>query len=180
MERPKTPLTILTNDPSITAWGWAVLNTDGKILECGCIKTEPHHKKLKTRKGDDDMRRITEINTWLLAKIAFYNVKYILAELPHGSQSASAAKALGMVSAQLQTIADALQIGIEWYSEGDSKMNALGKRTAEKQEMITAMDKTYNVPWSGIQFRDEAVADALAIHYVASRESSALKLFKNQ
>ena len=179
MERTNS-FNILTNDPSLTAWGWAVMDVRGRILETGFIKTEPHHKKLKTRVGDDTVRRINEINTELLNVIRQYNVTYLLAELPHGSQSAVAAKMLGVTVGVMQTIADSLQLGIEWYSEGDSKKAALGKSSAEKQEMITAMDKIYGVPWTGIQYRDEAVADAVAIFNVASKTSPTLRLFKNQ
>jgi Holliday junction resolvasome RuvABC endonuclease subunit len=179
---PITPtcFTVLTNDPSITAWGWAVMDAKGRVIETGCIKTEPHHKKLKTRVGDDTVRRINEINMTLLGAIKRHSVCYLLGELPHGSQSAVAAKMLGAATAQLQTIADTLGLGLEWYSEGDSKSCALGKKNAEKNEMVTAIDKLYQVPWTGIEYRDQAVADAVAIFNVASKESPTLRLFKNQ
>ena len=44
--------TILTNDPSLTAWGWVVLRGNA-IVEAGCIKTESQAKKRRIRKGDD-------------------------------------------------------------------------------------------------------------------------------
>jgi len=40
------------------------------------------------------------------------------------------------------------------------------------------MDKLYDVPWDNVKYKDEAVADALAIHNVASKESSTLKLMR--
>ena len=48
---------ILTNDPSMTAWGWAVLSGSGKVYKTGCIKTSPEQKKRRIRKGDDTVRR---------------------------------------------------------------------------------------------------------------------------
>lgn len=170
-------LITLTNDPSITAWGWAVLTINGTILESGCIKTEPKSKKLRIRKGDDTTRRVREINKELLAAIKKHKVNFIISELPHGSQSASAAIMIGLVTGIMQTIADVLDIGIEWYSEGDAKNAALGKQNNTKLEMIEAMNKLYDVDWTGIKYKDEAIADALAIHNVAKKQSETLKLY---
>ena len=170
--------TILTNDPSFTAWGWAILTWEGEIVDCGCIKTAPEQKKRRIRKSDDTGRRISDIVKTLLNLIQVYNVRYILSESPHGSQNASAAVMIGATAGILQTLADTLNIGIEWYSEGDSKKNALGKLSAAKNEMIVAMDKVYKVHWKKVKYFDEAVADSLAVHYVATKQSSTLKLFK--
>ena len=172
------PQTILTNDPSITAWGWAVLTPNGQVLATGCIKTKPQAKKRRIRKGDDIVRRISEINQTLLQVIKQYNVVHILTELPHGSQNANAAVMIGLVTGIVQTVSDCLGIGVEWYSEGDAKQCALGKRSCVKQEMIDAMKELYSVQWDYVKYKDEAVADALAIHYVASKESNVLKFLK--
>jgi len=172
-------LIILTNDPSITAWGFAILNNHNEILEIGCIKTQTEGKKRRIRKGDETTRRVSEINQRLLEVIRKYNVNYILSELPHGSQSASAAVMIGIATGIGQTMSDALGIPIEWYSEGDSKKAVLHKQSATKQEMIDAITKLYNVPWTKVKYINEAVADALAIHYAASLQSSTLKLYNN-
>ena len=170
--------TILSNDPSFTAWGWAVLDWKGNVIDAGCIKTAPEQKKRRIRKSDDTTRRISDIVQILLTLIEQYNVRYLLSESPHGSQNASAAVMIGATAGILQTLADTLDIGIEWFSEGDAKKNALGKLSASKGEMIVAMAKLYDVPWTKTKYIDEAVADALAIHAVAVRQSSTLKLFK--
>lgn len=172
------PLTILTNDPSITAWGWAVIQ-NGKIMEQGCIKTEPEHKKKRIRKSDDTVRRISEVNQALIDVISRHTVDYILSEAPHGSQSATAAVMIGMVTAIAQTFSDLLEIPIEWYSEEDAKRCVLDKRSATKDEMIEKIGKLYQVRWTGVKYRDEAVADAIAIYHVATKESTTLKLYQN-
>ena len=169
---------ILTNDPSITGWGYAVLDAQDNVLTTGCIKTTPLHKKRRTRKGDDTVRRVSEINQRLIKVIKHYKVSYILTELPHGSQNASAAVMIGIVTGIVQTLSDALKIGVEWYAEADAKKCLLGKQSATKKETIDAIDKVYNVPWKGIKYKDEAVADALAIHYVAVKQSSVLQVFR--
>jgi len=175
---PTKDLIILTNDPSITAWGWAVVDTTNTILASGCIKTTPEYKKRRIRKGDDTVRRVSEINQILLRVIKHYKVSYLLTELPHGSQNASAAVMIGIVTGIVQTLSDLLEIGIEWYAEMDAKKCVLGKNSATKQEMITAIDKLYHVKWKNVKYKDEAVADALAIHYTATKQSNVLHLFK--
>mgnify|MGYP001454408469 CR=1 FL=1 len=118
MERTKTQnsntFNILACDPSITAWGWAVLDQHSKILDYGCIKTVSQHRKLRIRKGDDSISRITELVEALISVIKTYNIKYIVSELPHGSQSAVAADAIGIVKGVMQTIAIWSNLGIEW------------------------------------------------------------------
>lgn len=170
--------TILTNDPSMTAWGYVILSTRGRIIVHNCIQTKPDPKKNRIRKGDSTVRRISEINKELLSIIKKHNVRYILSELPHGSQNAQAAVMIGIVTGIIQTISDTLGVGIEWYSEMDSKNFVLGKRSATKQEMIKKINELYKVQWSKYKYHNEAIADALAIHYIASKQSPTLKFLK--
>jgi len=177
-------------DPSLTGFGWAVLKIDGTILACGCIKTGSENKVRRIRKGDDDVRRIYEINHVLLRRIRRHRVNYLVSELPHGSQSSSAAKMVGITAALGQTLSQALDIPIEWYSEGDSKKALLGKLSATKVETIEAVEDIFTVPisgkpkagapWSGKKYVDEAVADALSIFYCAMEQSTFLQFYKKQ
>ena len=181
MERTKTTkkeCVILTNDPSFTAWGWAAVTPIGKILETGCIKTESKSKLLRIRKGDDRVRRTSEICLELLRVIHKYDVDLIVSELPHGSQNASAAVMIGIVIGILQTIAETETIGIEWYSEADAKESVLNKKSATKREMIEAILGLYDVPWTGIAYKDEAVADSLAVFHVACEQSSMIRMME--
>lgn len=181
---------ILACDPSVTAWGFAVMDWRGAVMEGGCVKTESLAKKLRIRKGDDTIRRISEITNVLLYLIKEYRVTYIVSELPHGSQSAAAAEMLGITKGIMQTLADTLNIGIEWYSEGDSKKALLGKISATKLETIQAVSKLYNIPktgnktkptapWSGVQYVDEAVADSVSVYHCAKKQSSLFKLMSH-
>ncbi len=170
---------ILTNDPSFTAWGWAVLTSDEKILKTGCIKTAPEHKKRRIRAGDDRVRRTTDLVQTLYKIIDLYGVNYILCELPHGSQNASAAVMMGIVVGIVTTIGELLDIPVEYYSEQDAKKALLGKNSATKDETQVAIANHYKL-WraAGTKYIDEAVADALAIHYVAARQSPMLKMMR--
>ncbi len=168
-------LIILTNDPSITAWGWAVIN-NGKVKAAGCISTSSEQKARRIRKGDDTVRRVSEINQELLAVIRRWDVNYIVSELPHGSQSASAAVMIGICTGVMQTMADALNLGIEWYSEADAKKAMSGKRSVSKAEMIETVKLSYkDILWDRAKFRNEAIADAMAVYHAAQKQSSVIR-----
>lgn len=170
------PLTVLACDPSLTAWGYSVIR-NGKIIKVGCIKTEgTPTKKRRIRKSDDTFRRIDEINEELLQTISTLEVNYIVSEAPHGSQSSSAADAIGIVKGILHTMAKCMDIPIEWYSEGDAKNAVLGKcHGASKHDMVKAIDCLYKVEWTKAGFRNEAIADSLAIYHVACKESPTIR-----
>lgn len=166
---------VLSFDPSLTAWGWVVMDgEDHRVLACGCIKTEPQHKKLRTRVGDDRVRRINELNRQLLKIICDWDVQYLLSEQPHGSQSAVSAIMVGITLGIGQTLSDSLNLGIEWYSEGDAKKALSNKKSLSKQQTIEEIGKLYDVPWTGTKYRDEAVADAIAVYNVARQQSPIL------
>lgn len=166
-------LTVLTNDPSLTAWGYVVIK-NGQPQRAGCIKTVPQNKKLRIRKGDDDARRVREILLALLQVIEEYEVNYILSELPHGSQSAAGMKMVGITITAVEALSVTLEIPVEWYSEGDAKKALLGKTAATKREVINAVAELYDVPWSGVKYKDEALADAMAVYHVATKMSNVL------
>lgn len=168
---------ILSNDPSITAWGWSVVNWNGKIIDAGCIRTKSEHKKRRIRKGDDTVRRISEVNKKLKEIVDNHNINYILSELPHGSQSASAATMIGIVTGIIQTISDFEDIGIEWYSQGDVKKCLFGRQSVTKREMIEKIDELYKVPWKDVKYRDEAIADSMGVFHTFTEKSSVFKLF---
>lgn len=175
----KRPQLVLTNDPSMTAWGWVVVDVANNLVVArGCIKTEPSAKKLRIRKGDATVRRISEINNVLIEILTKFNIVHILSELPHGSQNASAAVMMGVVAGIVQTLSDVLKIPVEWYSEADAKKLTLGKNAATKKEMIDKINTLYDMPWFKIKYKDEAIADAMAIYNAAVKTSSIIQFLK--
>lgn len=178
----KDSIPVLTNDPSLTEWGYAVVDIKKDfrlpIITAGCIKTKAENKKRRIRKGDDDCRRVREIVVQLSCIIKQHNVQYIVSELPHGSQVASGAKMIGVTIGVLESLSDALEISLEWYSEADAKKALLEKRSATKRETINAITEIYEVPWTGVKYKDEAMADAMAIYHVASQLSPTLNYLK--
>jgi Holliday junction resolvasome RuvABC endonuclease subunit len=178
MKRQRHPKTILTNDPSMTAWGWAVLDFKGNILKTGCIKTAPDSKKKNLRKGDDRVRRAAEIINQLHEIVDEFNVKLIISEQPHGSQNASAAVMIGMVIGMLQAFAIGRNVGIEWYSEGDVKRELFHRQAVAKKEMIDYISQKLSFQFSGTKYIDEAVADSLGVYLTAVKQSSTVQMLK--
>ena len=174
---------ILTNDPSFAAWGYAVIEIkDGytRVIHVGCLKTEPEHKKRRIRKSDDTTRRIGEIGRFLHQLIKKENVTFLLCEAIHGSQNASAAVMMGATAGIMQTVSSILDIPIEWYSEADAKKALSGKRSLSKQDTIAAIKDLYTVDWQGAKYKDEAIADAVAIFHCALLHSEILRYHKMQ
>jgi Holliday junction resolvasome RuvABC endonuclease subunit len=177
MERNKK-VSVICFDPSFTAWGYCVFS-QGQCTAVGVIKTSSESKQRRIRKGDDRIRRINEIATLLNDLLIEHNVKLMLCELPHGSQSASAAVMVGAVSGIVETLSVCRGIPAEYYSEGDTKQRLLHKRAASKDEMIAAIKKQYTIPFTGVGYRDEAIADAVAVYHEARYSSSSLKLLES-
>lgn len=185
MKRKQKEGTILTNDPSMTAWGWAVIHWDGIVEEVGCMKTEPESKVRRIRKGDDTMRRADDLSRVLNKILKLHDVQYILTEVPHGSQSAQAADKLGICKGLVIDLARSNELPIEWYMEWDAKKFLFNKKSVTKEETIQKVklvlgDRMSNDLWTGVGYKDEAIADALAIYLTAVDQSSALKLMKNR
>lgn len=170
--------TVLTNDPSLTAWGYAVIRLpEEEILCVGCIETEPQAKVNRIRQGDDRVRRIHELNIILLDVIDKYKVNYIIAELPHGSQNAAAATMVGMAADKVQTIGDCLKISVEWYSENDAKKHAVGKKKITKDDMVNLMQEIYPFKDDGSKKRNSGIADSLAVYHVAKAYSPMIQFY---
>jgi len=175
----KPTFNVLCLDPSLKAFGLAVVSLPKEKVRHGeCIKTENNSNKLRIRKGDDRMRRVAEIMNRVKDIIDEYSINYIVSELPHGSQSAVAATALGLVSGAVQSMAIALDLGLEWYSEADCKKALLGKNSATKIETVNKIKIKYEVSWPKAMYKQEAIADSLAVYYVAQRNSHVIKAMK--
>jgi Holliday junction resolvasome RuvABC endonuclease subunit len=180
MKRTANTFRVLAFDPSIRAWGWSVLNASGKVINTGCIKTDPSHKKLKIRKGDDRCRRISELNQAFNEIIKSNHISLIVSEQPHGSQSASAAVMIGITTAMTQSLSDLLGVPLEWYSEADAKQAVFKRNSCSKAEMIEAIGGLYDVEWSGVKYKDEAIADSIAVYHAATKTSTFLKFYRNE
>lgn len=182
LKRSEKKNLIMTNDPSMTGWGWAVIDPkDNTVVDCGMIHTEPANKALRTRKGDDRVRRVQELTFELIRVIKKYHIALIVSELPHGSQSAVAAIMIGISTGVMQALGDALGVPVEWFSESDAKLAAANRRHVPKGHMVAIMENLYpDTQWKKTKLANEAIADSLAVFHVARRQSTILKHLTNQ
>jgi len=175
----KTPV-ILAFDPSLTAFGYVVMSLTRAVLDYGCIETQSNVRKTRIRAGDDFVRRLHSINVELLKIAQKWQVKIILCELPHGSQSAVAAKSLGGVTGMVQMFSDSLGYPIEWCSENDAKQTVFpGGKNISKTQMKNEMLLRFDWETLGSKTKDEAVADSLAVYEWGEINSSLVNFLRN-
>lgn len=167
---------ILSNDPSLTAWGVAVVDVDDSVVHAECIKTQKEAGKRNIRVGDDDCRRLRVINRKLLELASDYDVDFLLAERPHGSKNARAMKSIGFTYGQLTMMSETLDIPLEWFQERDCKKTLFGKVSVTKEAIRNHVREQLDVPWTDVKYRDEAIADALSIYLTAKKESPVLQM----
>jgi Holliday junction resolvasome RuvABC endonuclease subunit len=135
------------------------------VLEHQIITTKKTSKK-QVRVSSDCLQRSREIHGELHSFLT--GCKFVIAEVPHGSQSAPASRALGIAVGILASIG----FPIIEVTAREVKQSSVGKNNASKQEMIEwAMGKHPEVKWKmnkakGTPTNDnEHIADAIASIY---------------
>lgn len=153
-------MNILYSDPSLCAYGYAVLDGRGKILEGGCIRT------LAT---DTDETRAGKIGQELTRIVSDYNVGKANFEKSVGAKSYNAAKALALVQGLTIGVLQAFDVPFQTFAACDIKQGLVGKRDAEKQEVLDVVVKLcplFEASLKGIKNKTDrfAVSDSLAIY----------------
>jgi Holliday junction resolvasome RuvABC endonuclease subunit len=122
-------------DPSLTGFGWSVIIGD-LIKDFGCISS----KKDSTKKQKDDyIERISNIITTLNKLIDDYSINLILFEIPLGSKSSLAAKALALVEGSIISMCISRKIEFKYITASEVKKRVCNNRTAEKTEILEAV-----------------------------------------
>lgn len=146
--------------------GYVTPHVDGQgaditIAEMHTIKTEPQKQK-GVRMSSDELRRARWINEELIRHVREHQATIIFGEVPSGSQSAKAARSLGIAVGILACLKTTL---IE-VSPLEVKDRFVGNRQSTKDEMIRkAVSLFPGLPWkrikSGFSGSNEHVADAI-------------------
>lgn len=131
-----------------------------QILSMHLISTEAEASKT-VRKSSDALRRAIELKEALA--IHSKGCTVAMAEIPAGSQSASAARALGIAVGVLASC----PIPIFQVSPLEVKLASVGKRTAKKDDVISWAVKAHpEAEWlklrNNILKKNEHLADAVA------------------
>jgi Holliday junction resolvasome RuvABC endonuclease subunit len=167
---------ILALDIAFASMGWAVLE-NGKVIDCGTIKTEKTKIKL-TRVADDRAARGLIIGAELNGIITSHRVRGIVGELPSGSQNAVAAALLHMAMGVVVGIIATTGLPAEWISPTDSKKAATGRRSAGKDEIMKWCREKhpyYEFPKTKAVF--EHVADAIMAYHGLAPTGNLVKIY---
>jgi len=169
---------ILALDISLSEFGLAVFDSEGKLVHGECIITKPVKKKLNARIIDSDQMRVKEIALRLLELHKQYNFKGIVAEVPPGgTQGARSATALGLAKGAVWAFAALMNLPFESYLPHEAKKAATGKMNASKEEVVAAVKRR----WRDFQFPTaknhlEAICDACSVYLAAERNNLVLTL----
>jgi Holliday junction resolvasome RuvABC endonuclease subunit len=154
----------LSCDPSLTAFGWSIFSEHGVLMALDCIQTKPNHKLAKT---EDLIARTHYIVQELVQLIEDYKIENVEFEIPMGSKSSTAARALALVEGALISMCVSLKLYYTTISAGNVKKALTEKRDASKDEILAVssqvpgfleLTKGFN------KIRREAVADAVGVH----------------
>lgn len=161
---------ILACDPAMANFGMAkfdleIASLDLTLLKLRLVQTEKATGKV-VRQNSDDLRRAIDISDAFHEEVK--DCDYVFAEIPSGAQSARASYGFGMQVGILATSpAPIIQV-----MPSETKMAAVGKKTASKAEIITWASELYpKAEWIRVRGKptgklvndNEHLADACAI-----------------
>lgn len=163
---------ILGIDPALRNFGFAVgeidlENNECKILDLYLSQTKPE-KKRRGRKSYEDLNCATVHSKAIDELIKKWNIDYVSAEIPIGSQSARAMASYGICIGIISNIPKRLFR----VTPDEVKLAGCGIKTATKEEMIEwATAKYPNSPWrrrkveGKLEFKNdnEHLADACGV-----------------
>lgn len=166
---------LIAVDAGFTSVGWAVL-VQGRIIACGCIRTERSPKKRAVRVADDDAERCAVIARQIAEVIRKHHVKGMLAELPSsGAKAARAMACMARAGAILATVAELLELPAAWVTPQEVKQIA-GRKDASKDDVERAVLVRWpDAPLPKAKGEREHVADALAA-YLAAEHGNLVRL----
>jgi len=153
---------IIAQDPSMNNWGLVSATvdivTDKVVIHamkvCVNLKEDKQTKKT-VRKSTQDLTRSRKLSADIKEYFDEFEPNFTFVEVPHGSQSASAMKGYGMCIGVLGGITTPMV----QLSEQECKINAVGKKSATKKEMIEwAMSLHPEAPWKVRNSKGEVVS----------------------
>ena len=179
---------LLAVDVSFRNFGYTVWKS-GTLVSCGVVQTE----KCKDRNMYAFAQDAVEVSgafAAFCAMVEAIGIRALLLELPHGSQSAAAAKCGGYAIGLMACLATRYGLPMEYVTPQRVKKLASGSATATKQQMIakacslapvdvTPGGRSTIYMCAGATFpegRFEHVADSICLYH-AARETNVVKMF---
>ena len=161
----------LTLDPSLTAFGWAVVD-DLTIIDYGCIITK---KDNKIRVTSDRIRRLSLIVNTLQEVMQKYPIDIVYFEIPSGSKSNTAAIALGMIHGLVVTFCICNNVAFTPCLAKSAKKTTTGDSDGTKEAVfINVLNSFKNArklfDTKMTKEKRFAVSDALAIYLTIKKQ----------
>jgi Holliday junction resolvasome RuvABC endonuclease subunit len=126
---------ILACDPGLAAFGFAVLDLDGRAVELGVIRTEKSAKKRGVLSTDDNLRRVRELVSHLERLVDRHGVRVIATESMSFPRASSAAAKLAMSWAALATLSELRGLPMLQLSPQEVKKQLCNARNASKDDV---------------------------------------------
>jgi Holliday junction resolvasome RuvABC endonuclease subunit len=171
---------VLTTDPSLTAFGYAVVQDDGVapvILEVGCLKTiaYPQRKKGKPKppmlKSEWETLRLKEIGDKLREVCISHGVNLALYEDPAGSKNFNAIRALSEVKGLCIGLFTGLQLPFQAIRAKEVKKNLTSDIDADKEQVAAVVEHYFPDIYDSFKeagfttkVQRESVYDALGVY----------------
>lgn len=153
---------ILNLDPSLSATGFSIVsNHKGDYLEnygVICAKT-------KLKKSYGLAERATQMAEGLNDLFKVHDIMKINTEIPVGSKSSAAAKALALCQGVVMTIAQVHGVEIELFEARDVKKFLTDDFDGSKELVIEKVAESFpQILTIDTKYKQEAVADSLGIY----------------
>lgn len=128
-------------DPSITAWGFALLGVEKGVFT-SCVRTAKDPAKKHQYVADQDAERAREIFTKLYQGIKPFKMTgdtiYLISEAPAGSQNSRASKLLGICLGLLIGLESYVSEPLIFLTAGEVRKSLCGVKNASKAEVAEA------------------------------------------
>lgn len=157
--------TVLSLDPSLRAYGWAIIQDD-KVLECGCIITDSIKGEIQT---NSDTLRLVVIAQELHRIIEKYKaeLELIVFENPVGSKSSRANQSLSYVKGITVAAATFSCIPFKTIRAKTVKKELTGESDADKQtiyeEVLIKYPEVEQLTKGWSKAKKFAATDAVAV-----------------
>lgn len=160
---------VLGVDPGFAKCGYAIVDVQPYkevVEETGVITTVPSPKKLHILSTDDNVRRLREISCALETQMT--EAQVVCCEAMSWPRNASSIAKIGMVWGVIVSLADSRSIPILQASPQDIKIALCGRKTATKDDVISAIDNRYpdmppfRMPKSSWEHQADAVGAVVA------------------
>lgn len=146
---------LLSLDVAFENIGYSIFN-ERKLIKVGLISAPKF--KGKFRKTDERIDRCSKMSGDLMRLIFSEGIQGIIAEIPSGSQNATAANLLGWASALVVSTSRVLDIPMEHVTQRDVKLAVMGTEKATKDQIM----------------------DRMALHYKWEKKSKIIKITKGK